>query len=100
MNTNYNELVDHQVQSMNKSEAPFDTQAYRNYKELVDKEREKIDPDNLVESIYKIGYRIDTLLSILIGQLDVILEVDFDPDKITCSIDNVPVDCDTWEETK
>ena len=24
----------------------------------------------------------------------------FDPNKVTCSIDNVPVDCETWEEIK
>ena len=66
----YNELVDYQVQSMNKSEAPFDTQAYSNYKELVNNEKEKIDPDNLTEHIYKLGYKIDTLLAKLIGQLD------------------------------
>ena len=66
----YNELTDYQVQSMNKSEAPFDTQAYSNYKELVNKEKEQIDPNNLTESIYKLGYRIDTLLAKLIGQLD------------------------------
>ena len=66
----YNELTDYQVQSMNKSEAPFDTQAYNNYKELVNNEKEKIDPNNLTESIYKLGYRIDTLLAKLIGQLD------------------------------
>ena len=76
----YNELVDYQVQSMSKSEAPFDTQAYSNYKELVNNEKEKIDPDNLTEYIYKLGYRIDTLLAKLIGQLDEIsttLEEDF-----------------------
>ena len=66
----YNELVDYQVQSMNKYEAPFDTQAYSNYKELVNKEKEQIDPNNLTESIYKLGYKIDTLLAKLIGQLD------------------------------
>jgi hypothetical protein len=66
----YNQAVDHLVQSMNKSEAPFDTEAYRNYKELVNNEKEKIDPNNLTESIYKLGYRIDTLLAKLIGQLD------------------------------
>ena len=81
----YNELVDYQVQSMNrfestsdtfysKDDAPFDTRAYKNYKQLVDKEREQIDSDNLIESIYKLGYRIDTLLSKLIGQLDTIIE--------------------------
>ena len=70
----YNELVDYQVQSMNKSEAPFDTQAYRNYKALVDKEREKIDTNNITESLYRLGYQIDTLLSKIISQLDTIIE--------------------------
>ena len=70
----YNELVDYQVQSMNQSEAPFDTQAYSNYKELVNKEKEQIDPNNLTESIYKLGFKIDTLLNKIIGQLDTISE--------------------------
>ena len=67
---NYSQSVDHLVNNMNKSEAPFNTEAYNNYKELVNKEKEKIDPNNLTESIYKLGYRIDTLLAKLIGQLD------------------------------
>ena len=74
----YNQAVDHLVQSMkpqsdtfySKDDAPFDTQAYSNYKELVNKEKEQIDPNNLTEHIYKLGYRIDTLLAKLIGQLD------------------------------
>ena len=82
MNTNYTQLVDHLVSTMkpqsdnnsstfySKDDAPFDTQAYKNYKELVDKEKEQIDPNNLTEHIYKLGYRIDTLLAKLIGQLD------------------------------
>ena len=73
-NNNYNQLVDYQVQSMNKSEAPFDTEAYRNYKALVDKEREKIDTNNITESLYRLGYQIDTLLSKIISQLDTIIE--------------------------
>ena len=73
-NNNYNELVDYQVQSMNKSEGPFNTEAYANYKELVNKEKEKIDPNNLTEHIYKLGYKIDTLLTKIIGQLDEISE--------------------------
>ena len=24
---------------------------------------------------------------------------DFDPDKVTCTVDDRPVSCDTWEET-
>ena len=70
----YNELTDYLVNNMTKSEAPFDTQAYSNYKELVNKEKEQIDPNNLTEHIYKLGYRIDTLLAKLIGQLDEISE--------------------------
>ncbi len=71
---NYNQSVDHLVQSMNKSESPFDTQAYSNYKDLVNKEREKIDTSNLTEYIYNLGFKIDTLLSKIIGQLDTIIE--------------------------
>ena len=70
----YNELVDYQVQSMNKSEAPFDTQAYSNYKELVNKEKEQIDPNNLSESIYNLGFKIDTAIDKIINQLDTINE--------------------------
>ena len=77
---NYSQSVDHLVNNMNKSEAPFNTEAYANYKAQVNKEKEQIDPNNLTESIYKLGYRIDTLLAKLIGQLDEIsttLEEDF-----------------------
>ena len=84
-NNNYNELVDYQVQSMSRfeslsdtmteqSSAPFDTPAYKNYKELVDKEREQIDSDNLIESIYKLGFKIDQQLDKIIKQLDKIME--------------------------
>ena len=77
MMTKYNELVDHLVTTMKpQSDPQFDTPAYRNYKALVDKEKEQIDTDNLTESIYRIGFKIDTLLSKIIGQLDTILEDD------------------------
>ena len=54
MMSKYNELVDHLVSTMPKStpskmtqskdnySAPFDTEAYANYKALIDKEREQI----------------------------------------------------------
>ena len=86
MMSKYNELVDHLVSTMPKStspkmtqskdnySAPFDTEAYANYKELVNKEKEKIDPDNLTEYIYKLGFKIDTLLIKIIAQLDTIIE--------------------------
>ena len=81
-NFNYNELVDYQVHSMNRfeslsdtmNEPPFDTQAYRNYKELVNKKREEIDGDNITETIMKLGFKLDQLLSKIISQLDTIIE--------------------------
>ena len=98
-NNNYNELIDHLVSTMKpnppiqdvtnskkdwddfwynskESEPPFDTQAYANYKALVDKQREQIDKDGLTESLYKLGYKIDTLLSKIISQLDTLIEED------------------------
>ena len=72
--SNYNELVDYQVLSMNKSEAPFDTEAYRNYKALVDKEKEKIDTNNITETIMQLGFEIDQKLQGIIDKIDVILE--------------------------
>ena len=110
MTTKYNELVDHLVTTMKPSihdqmynkqkqyEQPFDTNAYANYKKLVDKEKEQIDPHNLTEHIYKLGFRIDTLLSKIISQLDTVLDTEFDPNKVTCSVDDKQVDCDTWED--
>ena len=82
---NYASQVDHLVNTMKpQSEGPFNTEAYANYKAQVDKEREKIDPNNLTEHIYKLGYKIDTLLAKLIGQLDEIsttLEKDLNDNK-------------------
>ena len=77
MTIKYNELVDHLVTTMKpQSDPTFDTEAYANYKELVNKEKEKIDTDNITESIYKLGFKIDTLLTKIISQLDTILEDD------------------------
>ena len=77
MMTKYNELVDHLVTTMKpQSDPQFDTPAYRNYKELVNNEKEKIDTDNLTESIYQLGFKIDTLLSKIISQLDTIIKED------------------------
>ena len=85
---NYNELVDHLVSNMtihstkdskewtDNLEPPFDTQAYRNYKELVNKKREEIDGDNITETIMKLGFKVDQLLSKIISQLDTIIEDD------------------------
>ena len=71
----YNELTDHLVTTMNpQSQAPFDTEAYRNYKQLVDKEREQIDTNNITEYLYKLGFRIDQQLQRIIDKLDNILE--------------------------
>ena len=71
---NYAQSVDHLVNNMTKPDPPFDTKAYANYKAQVDKYRQTISNDELSETIYKLGFKIDTLLSKLIGQLDTIIE--------------------------
>ena len=99
MMTEYNKLVDHLVSTMPSNSSPmtnnerppfvpknvsttgtyyneFDTPAYNNYKALIDKEREQINSDNLTEYIYKLGFKIDTLLTKIISQLDTVLEED------------------------
>ena len=59
-----------------KDEAPFDSPAYKNYKALVDKEREQIDASGLTEYLYRLGYKIDNVLSKIISQLDTIIKED------------------------
>ena len=80
-----------------KSEAPFDSPAYQKYKELVDKERAN-QSDNITETIYQLGYKIDNILTKLISQLDTVTRDEFNPAKVTCSVDDKQVDCDTWDE--
>ena len=83
-NTNYNELVDYQVQSMNRfeslsdtmteqSEAPFNTQAYENYKDQV-KQYQLNTNGNLTEMILQIGFKIDQSLDKIIKQLDTLIK--------------------------
>ena len=108
---NYAECVDYLVSTMRhtsptnsqqsmKDSAPFDSPAYANYKAQVDKQREKYSEMSITEMIYDLGYKIDTALGKIINQLDTIIEDDFNPDNVTCSIDDKQVDCDTWEEVK
>ena len=74
---NYAQCVDHLVSTMpSQSDPPFDTQSYANYKAQVDKERELISSDNITESLYRLGYKIDTLLTKIISQLDKIIAED------------------------
>ena len=72
------------------SDAPFDTQAYANYKALVDKQREQINKDGLIESLYKLGYKIDTLLGKIISQLDTLIEEDSEDENDIIEEDNYP----------
>ena len=82
-NNNYNELVDYQVQSMNRfeslsdtmteQEGPFNTQAYENYKDQV-KQYQLNTNGNLTEMILKLGFKIDQQLERIITKLDDILK--------------------------
>ena len=87
INNNYNELVDHLVSTMPtssptdsqqtvKDSAPFNTQAYQNYKAQVDKQREIYSEMSITEQLYELGYKIDTLCQQLIQLCDKIIEED------------------------
>ena len=66
-------------QQMPKDSAPFDSQAYQNYKAQIDKQREHISEVGITNSLYELGYKIDTLCSQLIQLCDKILEEDSPP---------------------
>ncbi len=120
-NNYYNQLVDYQVSTMKKTSpqkvtqsksnysAPFDTDAYANYRDSVTvKERKSFDqlykeysamsiPEQIT-NLKQLGKEFVTKIDKVIDQLDVILKDDFDPTKVTCSVDDKEVDCNTWEE--
>ena len=58
-----------------KYSAPFDTEAYANYKELVNKKREEIDGDNITETIMKLGFKLDQSIDKVLLQIDKIVEL-------------------------
>ena len=96
-NTNYNELVDYQVSTMNTNspyddkewtdnlEAPFNTEAYRNYRDsLTSKKRKSFDelynefsamsiPEQIT-NLKQLGRDVVNKLDKIIDNLDVILE--------------------------
>ena len=61
-------------QQMPKDSAPFDSQAYQNYKAQVDKQREIYSEMSITEQLYDLGYKIDTLCTQLIQLCDKIIE--------------------------
>ena len=96
--SNYNELVDHLVSNMTihstkddkewtdnidppeymqtgDINAPFDTQAYDNYKELVNKKREEMSTSELTETIMQLGFKVDQSIDKVLLQIDKIIEV-------------------------
>ena len=58
---------------MTKPEPPFDSEAYANYKKLLEETRAK-QSNNFVEEITKVGFRLDQALAKIIDQLDKIIE--------------------------
>ena len=58
---------------MTKPEPPFDSEAYANYKKLVEETRAK-QSNNFVEEVTKVGFRLDQALAKIIDQLDDILD--------------------------
>ena len=58
---------------MTKSEPPFDSEAYENYKKLLEETRAK-QSNNFVEEVTKVGFRLDQALAKIIDQLDNIID--------------------------
>ena len=58
---------------MTKPEPPFDSEAYENYKKLLEETRAK-QSNNFVEEVTKVGFRIDQALAKIIDQLDNIID--------------------------
>ena len=58
---------------MTTPEPPFDTEAYANYKKLLEETRAK-QSNNFAEEITKVGFRLDQALAKIIDQLDDILD--------------------------
>ena len=58
---------------MTKPQPPFDSEAYANYKKLVEETRAK-QSNNFVEEVTKVGFRLDQALAKIIDQLDNIIE--------------------------
>ena len=94
MNDNeYAKCVDHLVSTMNSNMTPKSSQqSYEEYVQKVNKEREQIDVNNIIESIMRLGYQIDSALSKIIDSLDNLTDDKFDPNEITCTVDDKQVD--------
>ena len=58
---------------MTKPQPPFDSEAYENYKKLLEETRAK-QSNNFVEEVTKVGFRIDQALAKIIDQLDNIID--------------------------
>ena len=58
---------------MTKPQPPFDSEAYDNYKKLIEETRAK-QSDNFVEEVTKVGFRLDQALAKIIDQLDNIID--------------------------
>ena len=58
---------------MTTPEPPFDSEAYANYKKLLEETRAK-QSNNFVEEVTKVGFRLDQALAKIIDQLDNIID--------------------------
>ena len=72
------------------------TRSKETFDELLHKYRSMSIPQQL-DNIRELGRQLDKQLQTVIGQLDKIIETDFDPDKVQCTVDDKEVDCNTWE---
>ena len=60
---------------MSKPEPPFDSEAYRNYTEQLNFYMKK-EPNELIEIIKQLGFKLDQQLAKIIDQLDKVIEAE------------------------
>ena len=96
--TEYNKLVDHLVSTMpSNSMRELTPNERKSFDELYKEYSSKSIPEQIT-NLKGLGRELETKIDSIIDKLDVILNDDFDPNRVTCSVDNKEVDCDTWDE--
>ena len=77
--------------------AKVTTSGRKSFDELYEEYSSMSIPEQL-NNLKELGKEVVNKLDGIITNLDNILESEFDPDKVTCTVDDKEVNCDTWEE--
>ena len=73
------------------------TSGRKSFDELYEEYSSKSIEDQIT-NLKQLGRELVTRIDKIVDQLDDILEMEFDADKVTCTVDDKEVNCDTWED--